>query len=242
MQNRYTGDIGDFGKLGLLRVLQAAGLSVGVNWYLVPNENHNDDGKFTQYLKLRPCDPELYDKLKEIVDSDRRCVSALQASGLLNAVYYADKLCFSGKTKDERKSLRNSWHQKALKSFAGLDIVFVDPDNGMLVPSAAETKKENKYVTPKELKEYYGQDSSIVYYQHKARKPDSDYAAAHRKLIGSPELAGASGFGLKFTKTSLRYYFFIIQPKHKEVITKAVDQMMTSAWKALFKPVQIELN
>lgn len=34
MQNRYTGDIGDFGKLCLIRVLQLAGLSISVNWYL----------------------------------------------------------------------------------------------------------------------------------------------------------------------------------------------------------------
>ena len=40
MQNQYTGDIGDFGKLGLLRVLQESGLTIGVNWYLVPDENH----------------------------------------------------------------------------------------------------------------------------------------------------------------------------------------------------------
>ena len=51
MQNRYTGDIGDFGKLGLLRALQASGLTVGVNWYLVPDENHNSDGRHVQYLE-----------------------------------------------------------------------------------------------------------------------------------------------------------------------------------------------
>ena len=38
MQNRYTGDIGDFGKLGLLRQLRQTGLSIGVNWYLTPDE------------------------------------------------------------------------------------------------------------------------------------------------------------------------------------------------------------
>ena len=38
MQDRYTGDIGDFGKLGLLRVLQAQGLTIGVNWYLTPDK------------------------------------------------------------------------------------------------------------------------------------------------------------------------------------------------------------
>ena len=50
MQNRYTGDIGDFGKLGLLRVLQESGLTIGVNWYLVPDENHNSDGRHVQYF------------------------------------------------------------------------------------------------------------------------------------------------------------------------------------------------
>ena len=49
MQNRYTGDIGDFGKLGLLRVLHSAGLSIGVNWYLTPDETHNGDGRHIAY-------------------------------------------------------------------------------------------------------------------------------------------------------------------------------------------------
>jgi hypothetical protein len=44
MQNRYAGDISDFGKLGLLRQLSKTGLSVGVNWYLTPDGTHNGDG------------------------------------------------------------------------------------------------------------------------------------------------------------------------------------------------------
>ena len=46
MQDRYTGDIGDYGKLGMLRYLAAAGPRVGVNWYRTPDEDHNEDGKF----------------------------------------------------------------------------------------------------------------------------------------------------------------------------------------------------
>lgn len=44
MQNRYAGDIGDFGKFGLLRALRGSGLSIGVNWYLVPDETRIGDG------------------------------------------------------------------------------------------------------------------------------------------------------------------------------------------------------
>ena len=41
MQNRYAGDIGDYSKLGLLRALHLAGFSIGLNWYLTPDETHN---------------------------------------------------------------------------------------------------------------------------------------------------------------------------------------------------------
>lgn len=34
MQDRYVGDVGDFGKIGMLRQLEEAGLRIGVNWYL----------------------------------------------------------------------------------------------------------------------------------------------------------------------------------------------------------------
>ena len=51
MQNRYTGDIGDFGKLGLLRRMSGAGFSVGVNWYMTPDESHNGDGRHIGYLR-----------------------------------------------------------------------------------------------------------------------------------------------------------------------------------------------
>src|SRR5271169_1768089 len=98
MQNRFTGDIGDFGKFGLLRVLCgqdiASQLSLGVVWYLVENESHNEDGKYTKYLlddskKLRCCDSELYDGLRRLlvddhgdVVPDRRRVATVEGSNL----------------------------------------------------------------------------------------------------------------------------------------------------------------
>ena len=49
MQNRYAGDVGDFGKLGLLRGLTSSQLDIGVNWYLTPDESHNANGKHIGY-------------------------------------------------------------------------------------------------------------------------------------------------------------------------------------------------
>jgi len=96
LENRYVGDVGDFGKYGLLKALclpskvpGGCNLSLGVVWYLVPDESK--DGKLTGYLKdspknlglYRSCDPGLYDSLRDIVCGDRRNVSAIRQEGVL---------------------------------------------------------------------------------------------------------------------------------------------------------------
>ena len=97
MQNRYVGDVGDFGKYGLLRALCEGsgdglpGLSLGIVWYLVPDEQKKNDGNYIRYLQpgykkkrmYRDCDPPLYDALAEIVCSGRRNVTAIRESGIL---------------------------------------------------------------------------------------------------------------------------------------------------------------
>ena len=117
---------------------------------------------------------------------------------------------------------------------AGNDIICVDPDNGLIVPSAVGKPKENKYVLCDELADYYAQHSSVIYYQHKARKQDEFYIRQHEKLIHAPKFAGARGLGLKFITTSQRYYFFIMQPHHHAVIETAIKNMLSTAWNKHF--------
>lgn len=42
MKNQYIGDIGDYGKYGMLRYLEKSGIKIGVNWYLTENDDSND--------------------------------------------------------------------------------------------------------------------------------------------------------------------------------------------------------
>lgn len=48
MQDRYAGDIGDFGKFALLKELERQELTVGVNWYKTEplDSEKNSDGSF----------------------------------------------------------------------------------------------------------------------------------------------------------------------------------------------------
>ena len=238
MQNRYTGDIGDYSKLGLLRALQSAGFSIGLNWYLTPDETHNSDGRHVDYLhqdEYRACDPDLWLGLKAIVDGKHREVRYMENDGILQATFFSDCLDFRGMRKAKRIERRAEWFAKSLDVMAGKDIVCVDPDNGLVVPSAKGRPKENKYVLPEELARYYAQGSTVVYYQHKARRKDPFYTDQLKALLRREDLPGASGLALKFEKVSQRYYMFIVQPRHREMVEKSVKDMLSTSWGEHFR-------
>lgn len=238
MQNRYVGDIGDFGKLGLLRNLHQCGLSIGINWYLVPDEHSNGDGSLTRYLDnpdFAACDEALWRSLSEIVKSGRREVAALESNGILPAKHYSMSLDFSNLTKPIRKEFRNHWHSEAVNALRGCDLIFADPDNGLICPSALDTKRSNKYVLREELAEYYKMGASVVYYQHKARRRDAFYIDQHRRLLESDSFPAASGFGLKFVTTSQRYYFFILHPAHREAVCQSIETLQKTKWSDHFR-------
>lgn len=238
MQDRYTGDIGDFSKLGILRALEKAGMTIGLNWYLTPDEDHNGDGRHVDYRKqdrFKACDEELLLELKYLVDHDQRKVCYLEKESILRADFYSERLDFSRKTKSERESIRKKWHESALAALSDKDIVCVDPDNGLIVPSAKNKPKENKYVLQKELEDYYANNSSVIYYQHKARKPDEFYIKQHDELLHIYSFPDAKGLALKFLPTSQRYYFFILQPQHQAKVEKAIDEMLGTAWGKFFR-------
>lgn len=238
MQDRYTGDIGDYGKLGMLRCLAAAGFRVGVNWYRTPDEDHNEDGRFTQYAHdntYQDCDPQLWASLAQILDTKQRRVESLETPDILDAVFYNEPLDFRKVSFLEREGKRADWHRRALASLNGCELIFVDPDNGLMVPSARRSKKANKYVLPEELFDYYQQGASVIYYQHKARRQDSFYTDQHNKLLQDERIQGAEGLGLKFTRTSLRYYWFLLRPEHAETVCRCVASMLAGPWGNCFK-------
>ena len=70
MKNQYVGDIGDYGKYALLRALSCR-YSIGVNWYLTPDDDRSD-GRFTDYLLKDngSLDSELFSKLKALLFPD----------------------------------------------------------------------------------------------------------------------------------------------------------------------------
>lgn len=134
MQDRYAGDIGDFVKFGLLRAL-SKGRRLGVAWYLHPDEGHNADGKHTRYLDdrnhWRHLDPDLFDKLRGVVQSGRS-IRALESAAVVEGYFSSEPLRSRELDWRLRPQWRHSWFERLCNSLGDVDMVFADPDNGLV--------------------------------------------------------------------------------------------------------------
>ena len=226
MQDRYAGDVGDFVKFGLLRMLcgaNAGGLSLGVNWYLAPEESHNADGKHVAYLHreqkhhaaLKACDAELLERLAVMVGSGKRSVAALEEVGVLPA----GTLTFSQRLGAMR---RHDWHQAALRALERARLVFLDPDNG--VRSTARDSKDAKFVFPQEIAAYTARRQSVVVYHHADRSPGGTQAQLPRLLGQLEEATGLPPLGSVIAHRGSRRFFQIIPaPAHVELLRAATS-------------------
>ena len=234
MQDRYAGDIGDFGKIGLLKAIQAQGLSVGVNWYRVEpmDIEKNADGAFKQedgkYLipeELRVCDVALAEALTRIAESDNRSIYALQREDLIpNACYYDAPVTVAGRTE---------WHDRALEILQDAAVVFVDPDNEMLVESVGRcAAKSIKYAFYEEVADYFRRGQSVLVYNHRSRKQEAQYChEICSKLQEVTDVPENDILKITFPKCSVRDYLAILASvEHREKIEAAFMGMKQGTW------------
>lgn len=235
MQNRYFADVGDFGKYGMLRYINRSNLKLGINWYLVPDESHNNDGKHDSYLfqeHFKICDHELHSSLKILRDT--RSVKCLQNAHLLapDTVFYDTQLDYS--LNDDyiaRLATRSTWHMTALQTLQDCDIIFLDPDNGLQVDSVSLTsKKGNKYIAIDELADYYRLGKSIIFYNHRERKPEEEYLLKFKRLKENNVFRDVDIIGVKYCRGTIRDYIYLLNPAHSASIKEQLYNMLCSTW------------
>src|SRR5512135_1990069 len=133
MKDQYFGDINDYRKYGLLRLLSDLGSTpTTVCWMRTPPDGRAD-GSATRYLqdatRWRSYDPELFDYLKTCLqEQQKRAVSC--AGQILPGTYFVDEIL-----PDDAEG-RSGWFSICISAGRSSTLIFLDPDNGIEVASA----------------------------------------------------------------------------------------------------------
>ena len=227
MQDNYIGDIGDYGKYGLLREICSHDISLSVNWYKVTptKTSKQDDGKYTSYLlkpeKYRAYDPVLFDSLRSIVcvSNDRR-IQRIEEANLFLANFFSYEI--SGD--------RLNWHEAALRQTQGTDAVFLDPDNGLetlnMFLSGTATEKHVKW---SELKDYYQRGQNVILYQHRPQMTKKEVCIEGILRFQKEYLRADAVMLLEFPKYTNRFYFIFLHNEYNSRFKKVCDAM-TEKW------------
>ncbi len=227
MKNQYVGDIGDYGKYGMLRSFAAAGICVGINWHLCP-----DDGKHTEYLsddRMRAYDAEVYDAMKNLAFCDNKTVQMVEDSGILDGMFfYNDRMDLDSVPWSARTEKRNTWHREALEALKDVDIVFADPDNSLTVSKKPSQKGSEKFILPNEIMDYYNRGQEVVYYHHRSRKNESGWMQEKTQM--RQFLPHAHIMAVAFHRWSYRVYIFVIHEERADYYRGLINNFLSSAW------------
>lgn len=240
MRDDFVCDIGDFGKYGLLRhLVGATGLSLGVLWMRTRargasrgNRAYLDDPHGNR--RVAECDRDLFDTLAELKTQDRCSLHAIEQSAVLpqDTVYHAEPLDDFPPRGSPAQVLtdRAQWFASAVTALAQADVVFLDPDTGLEVPSVPLSRASNvRYVYYDELTDFWNQDQSLLVYHHLPRRPAEDEIRRRgRDLLAA--LPGARIWSLRWHRVQGRVYFLACQPQHADTFASAVHEFEHTCW------------
>lgn len=232
MKDQYFGDINDFRKYGLLRVLQASGGgSLLVAWMLTPDDG-GPDGRFRAYLEdpdtWARYDPDLFEGLARVLGSvPRPAVSLLQGSGLLPRTRYHSVVVPDGRQE------REAWRSDLLHAASDVDLVFLDPDNGIEVPSKPVGRKgSSKYATWAEIEGLWKASCSILIYQHFRRERREPFA---ERMAFEVRARTGAAFA-EALRTPHVLFLLAAQERHEEWFRKAVS-LLPRRWNGQIVPM-----
>ena len=217
MQNRYTGDIGDFGKFLLLKHL-FPNEKITTIWYLYPDESHNTDGSHTVeegnaplYRHCHTIDPQMAELFNTIHSRPKRHAGLFEELGILdNGSYFGEGIIGEG------GDYRNRWSKRAMAFIqeCGSSVICLDPDNGIEPSTMAKLSplKQGKYAILEEIDAFFTLDrvEHVVIYQHfnRLKKHDAQMAEAKKRFESLYEGRAAVTL-IRHNPVQARYYIVL---------------------------------
>ena len=236
MKNQYFGDINDYKKYGLLRLLSGQGqIETAVCWVLTEDDSRTD-GRRIRYLeqpgKWQNYDPILYEHLREhVLEKGTRNISHIEKNNILpKSRFYKEFIC------DDIDS-RARFFKKFLKFAQGSDLIFFDPDNGIEVKSIPRGKKSSsKYIYWDEVQSSYEAGYSLMIYQHFPRRPREPFlrnlVRRFRDFVTARQIFSYCTFHVAF--------LLIPQPHHEYMFLENSDKV-SEKWGEVIKIRKHEL-
>jgi hypothetical protein len=226
MKNQYVGDINDFRKYGLIHsISKVFGGKILFVWML--SEEDNNDGNKIGYLNkdkiYRKYNQDIFDELKIIVENKKRNNNIDNIIAVENSKLFKQYEFFNDFIKDDKKS-RTEYFEKVYKLIEKFDIIFLDPDNGIEVPSCKSgNKKSSKYIYWEEIEKIFNCNKNILIYQHFPYKKHETFTKDIVNQCRS-KLNGAEIVPI-ITKDTL---FIYIVKNSKDIISKLEKEL--SIW------------
>ena len=229
MKHQYFGDINDYRKYGLLRLLtMVGGFKLGISWMLTPADSRPDGGKI-DYLdqpgRWRVHDPDLFDHLVASVKNGRaRDLGVVEDKKLIPGARFHSDIIEDGEV--ARAAYMKAMHDR----FKGLDLVFFDPDNGLDVKSCPPgRRRSSKYLTCKEAAATFATGASLLVFQHYCRVERGAYARQQAQRLadstGATEVISIS--------TAHVLFLLVLHPDHGPAAQRAVGAL-GSGWPGQF--------
>jgi hypothetical protein len=235
MRDSYVADVGDFGKYALLNALAGDDLRLGVLWYRNSEPDATQDGRFTLYPELRACDPNLYDLLAQILKDGQRSLVRVEKDRILpgNTIFYSAVIpapttpCFSTAARENQTQLRVAWFEGGFKKLSEVEVVFLDPDNGIAATRAKKHRRSSvKYVFEDEVTVWLNRGQSVVLYQHQQRRTLSEQVSEQQKILAEGRVCHA----LSFHRRAVRIYYILPAENHQARIAARLTYFLAGAW------------
>jgi len=234
MKNQYFGDVNDYRKYGLLRAITLdTDWNLLVAWMLTPNDGSGDGG-FRSYLDAPDTwaryDYHLFRGLVDLLRSaPQPSVSLIEGSDLLPRASYYSALVPNTRWE------RDAWRKGLFHAAKDADLVFLDPDNGIEVPSKPIGRKDSsKYVTWDEIKGLWNAGSSLLIYQHFRRERRDIFVQRMMENL-------RSRIGADFVEAfRTPHVLFLLAAQYRHV-QKIVDNvsLLAERWNGQIKPVEL---
>lgn len=253
MKDQYVGDVGDFGKYGLLRALTGTldetiqpQLSLGVNWYLTPDDLSYSYGSSRDYLEKassKECDPLLHAELKDLKIRGQRTVREIEARSLLGngVAFYRERLRWGDVlSMDARLDFRKKWVATAIERLRARDLIFLDPDKGLEIKSKKRNHREGPmYVYLDEIGPWINAGSSVVVYAHFSRneKGVTYLQQAKRRAMELSSLLPQHGsvWCLKYSPRGGRAFYILARPDLSSMLASRVQNFLNGPWSCTFE-------